>query len=84
MQAAPLADDIAWYPGFLKLVEGKAAIADQRFVGGQLCAGLLEQTHLQVGLAGIGCLAPDEEAGHRQTLCPHSPHTRCNTQWDSG
>ena len=53
-------------------------------VGGQLGAGLLEQTHLYVGLTGSGCLAPDEEAGHRQTLCPHRPHARCNAQWDSG
>ena len=77
-------DNIAWDPGFLTLVEGKAAIADQRFVGGQLCFGLLEHTPRQFGLAGIGCLAPDEEAGHRQTRCPHSPHARCNAQGDSG
>jgi hypothetical protein len=78
------ADDIAWDPGFLKRVEGKAAIADQRFVGGQLGAGLLEQTPPHVGLAGIGCLAPAEAAGHRQPWCPDRPHARGNTPWDRG
>jgi hypothetical protein len=83
-EVARSADDIAWSPGFLPLAEGKAAIADQRFVGGERGAGLLEQTHRQVGLAGLGCLAPDEEAGHRQTRGPPSPHARGNAQGASG
>jgi len=77
-------DDIAGYPGFLQLAEGKAPIADEGFVGGQLDTGLLEQAHLQVGFAGIGGLAPDEEARDCQTLCPHCPHTRRKAQGDSG
>ena len=40
------ADDIALDACCLELPEGKAAIADQRFVGRQLRVGLLEQAEL--------------------------------------
>ena len=67
-----------------KLAEGKAAIADQRLSAASWALGSLEQTPLQVGFAGRGCLALDEKAGHRQTLCPHSPYARCKAPRDSG
>jgi hypothetical protein len=68
------ADAIALDVGLLELAEGKTAITDQRFVDGKLRVSVLEEAELSVDFAGIGRLAPDQEAGHGQPLGPDRPH----------
>jgi hypothetical protein len=78
------ADDRALDARLLAWAQGKTAITDERFVDCELLVGALEEAELSVGFAGIGRLAPDQEAGHGQTLGPDCPHACHEAQRDSG
>ena len=78
------ADDRALDARLLELAEGKTAITAERFVDSELRVGTLEEAELSVGFAGIGRLAPDEEAGHGQTLGPDWPNACRDAQRESG
>lgn len=78
------ADDIAWDAGLLEWAEGKPAITAQRFVDGKLRVSVLAEAALYVGCAGIGRLAPDQEAGHGQPRGPDRPKACREASRDGG
>jgi hypothetical protein len=78
------ADDIALDARLWELAEGNTASTDERFVACALLVGASEEAALSGGFVGIGRLAPDQEAGHGQTLGPDCPNACRNAQRESG